>query len=264
MTRLTGAVLTLLFAAPLPGAAAPPVSAPAPALTELYADARQPDISGLWLLTGAFYFAPDRSVPELLGEYKALYARRMQAFDAGRPVDDVTADCLPAGMPHMDVVPYPFEIMQTPGRVTILYEYDSVVRRIPVDPSGSGAGDSGTAASAAAADVDPSYYGVSAGHWEGDTLIVETRHVRADTQVDFTGLPHSDALTITERFRRKDATTLENRITLDDPKAYAAPFTVTRLYRLHPRWKIAEYSCSENNRNRTDAQGRTSSGVTER
>ena len=252
MSRPTGAVLTLLLAAPLPGGAAPP----APTLTALYADARQPDISGLWGITGAFYFAPDKSVPELLGEYKALYARRMQAFDAGRPIDDVTADCLPAGMPHMDVVPYPFEIMQTPGRVTILYEYDSVVRRIPLGAAGNAAtgGD-------AAEDVDPSYYGRSIGHWEGDTLVIETRHIRADTQVDFTGLPHSDALTITERFRRKDATTLENRITLDDPKAYAAPFTVTRLYKLHPRWKIGEYSCSENNRNKTDAQGRTSSGV---
>jgi hypothetical protein len=182
----------------------------------------------------------------------------MRAFNAGHPIDDVTADCLPAGMPHMDVVPYPFEIMQTPGRVTILYEYDSVVRRIPIGAAGSGA-----TSGAAAEDVDPSYYGVSVGHWEGDTLIVETRHIRADTQVDFSGLPHSDALTITERLRRKDATTLENRITLDDPKAYAAPFTVTRLYKLHPKWRIAEYSCTENNRNRTDAQGRTTSGVVE-
>jgi hypothetical protein len=255
MRRLTGLVLALLPGMLGHAAIAAP---PGAALTALYADPRQPDISGLWGITGAFYFAPDQSVPELLGEYKALYARRMQAFNAGHPIDDVTADCLPAGMPHMDVVPYPFEIMQTPGRVTILYEYDSVVRRIPIGAAGSG-----TTSGAAAEDVDPSYYGVSVGRWEGDTLIVETRHIRADTQVDFSGLPHSDALMITERLRRKDATTLENRITLDDSKAYAAPFTVTRLYKLHPKWKIAEYSCTENNRNRTDAQGRTTSGVVE-
>jgi hypothetical protein len=224
-------------------------SAAAPPLNALYADAKQPDLSGIWVVTGQFYFAPDKSLPILQGIYKDLYAKRTEAFKAGIAIDDVTADCLPAGMPHLLVVPYPFEVLQTPGRVTFLYEYDSVVRRVPLDRKAA---------------VDPdlvSYHGDSYGRWQGDTLVIETVNIREDTQLDFSGLPHSDELRITERLRRKDATTLENRITLTDPKAYAQPFTVTRNYRLQPKWKISEYVCEENNRNKRDAEGRTTSGV---
>jgi len=194
--------------------ALPVAWAAAPAPGPLYADPAHADLSGLWLVTGGFYFAPDRSVPKLLGEYKATYARRTEAFNKGVAIDDLTADCLPAGMPHLLTVPYPFELMQTPGRVTFLYEYDSVVRRVATDGS------------VVKADPDKvSYHGDSWGHWEGDALVVETINVRDDTQLDFTGIPHSDALHITERWRRKDARTLENTITLTDAKAFAEPFT---------------------------------------
>lgn len=223
------------------------------ALSSLYADPHQPDISGVWLIKSApeFTFAPDGSVPRLKGKFKALYEKRLQALKSGAPIDDTTANCGPAGLPHLEVVPYPFEIIQTPGRVTMLYEYDSVVRRIPLG---------GTAYPG---DDMPLYYGTSAGHWDGATLVIETTNIRADTQVDDTGVPHSDALRITERVRRLNPTTLQNRITLTDPKAYAAPFTVTRIYTLHPTWHIEEYVCQENNRNRTDAEGRTGTGALE-
>ncbi|MEO8314797.1 MAG: hypothetical protein ABI645_08385 [Pseudomonadota bacterium] len=222
----------------------------APQPGPLYADPTHADLSGMWVSVGGFYFAPDRSVPKLLGEYKSTYARRTEAFKAGVAIDDVTADCLPAGMPHLLSVPYPFELMQTPGRVTFLYEYDSVVRRVPTDGS--------------VTKPDPdnvTYHGDSFGRWEGDTLVIDTVNVRDDTQLDFTGIPHSDALRIRERWHRKDAKTLENTITLTDPKAYAEPFIVTRTYELKPKWKIAEYICEENNRNGRDEQGRTSGGA---
>jgi len=243
-SRMRRALLAggLLIAAVLAGGAAP--------LTALYADPSQPDLSGLWVVTGSFNFAPDQSIPALQGEYKALYDRRKTAFDAGQPIDDVTADCLPSGLPHLLVVPYPFELVQTPGRVTLLYEYDSVTRRIPLGVPHPDL-----------AKVAPTFYGDSVGRWEGDTLVVDTVNIRPDTQVDYTGIPHSDALRITERLKRRDAVTLEDQITLTDPKAYAKPFTVTRLYRLRPKWKVSEYVCQENNRNTTGAEGRTGSGV---
>lgn len=247
------AVVTLASAGGLPPAAPGAEQPLRPALSATYADPAQPDISGLWVVTGAMQYSPDRSVPKLLGEYKELYDKRTQAFKAGIAVDDTTAECLPAGLPHLFIVPYPFEIMQTPGRVTFLYEYDSAVRRVPL-----GVGPP--------AETDPdsaSYNGDSYGHWEGDTLVIETVNVRGDTQLDFTGVPHSDALHITERMHRKDATTLEDRITLTDAKAYAEPFTITRLYRTRPKWKISEYVCEENNRNKPDAQGHTRSGIAE-
>lgn len=225
-------------------AAVPPTG-----LTALYADASRPDISGLWLVTGYFTFSPDQRLPKLKPPYDALYARRMQAFKAGKPIDDVTANCLPPGMPHIMVVPYPFEIVQTLGRVLMLFEYSGQVRRIHTDGTSAGA------------DEDPSYYGFSVGHWEGDTLVVTTDHVRADTQDDFSGLPHSDALVVTERIRRLDHDTLQDQITLTDPKAYAEPFAVTRAYKLHPTWSIGEYVCEENNRNQIQANGVTGFGV---
>jgi hypothetical protein len=232
-------------------------AAPKPAkaaLSATHADAAQPDISGLWVVTGAMYYAPDRSVPRLLGDYKALYDKRTEAFKAGIAVDDTTAECLPAGLPHLFIVPYPFEILQTPGRVTFLYEYDSAVRRVPLGAAPPAQPDSDSA----------SYNGDSYGHWEGDTLIIETLNIRGDTQLDFTGVPHSDALRITERLHRKDANTLEDQITLTDPKAYAEPFTTTRVYRTRPKWKISEYVCEENNRNKPDDQGHTRTGVAQK
>ncbi len=245
------AVAAFAFLVVRPGALPAASKAAKPSLSPTYADPTQPDISGLWVVTGAMYFAPDRALPKLQGEYQALFDKRTQAFKAGIGIDDATANCLPAGLPHLLIVPYPFEILQTPGRVTFLYEYDSVVRRVPLGV-------------APPAHTDPdavSYNGDSFGHWEGDTLVIETVNIRGDTQLDFSGLPHSDALRVTERLHRKDAAMLEDQITLTDPKAYAEPFTVTRLYRTRPKWKIAEYVCEENNRNQTDEHGHTGSGV---
>jgi hypothetical protein len=142
-----------------------------------------------------------------------------------------------------------YQIVQAPGYVMILVEMIHDARIIPLDSRPH---------------LDAKvrqWMGDSRGHWEGNTLVVETINVRDDTQLDFTGIPHSDALHITERWRRKDAKTLENTITLTDPKAYAEPFTATRTYQLKPKWKISEYVCEENNRNARDEQGHTSGGA---
>ena len=244
MKGLLAALLLGLLAAP---AAARP-AAHAPRLTALYADPGHPDLTGIWLVTGWFSFSPDKALPDFKPPYDAIYARRMKAFNAGAPIDDVTADCLPPGMPHIQVVPYPFEVMQTPGRVTLLYEYAGQVRRIYLDGGQP-------------KDPDPTYYGTSIGRWDGDVLAVTTTNIREDTQLDFSGVPHSDALTITERFRRTAPDTLEDRITLDDSKAYARPFTAVRVYKLHKDWTIGEYVCEENNRNKTQDNGVTGFGV---
>src|SRR6516162_5273714 len=101
------AAVALASAACLPVAVSGAPKPGQPALTATYADPAQPDISGLWVVTGAMYYAPDRSVPKLQGEYQALYDKRTQAFKAGVAVDDTTAECLPAGLPHLFIVPYP-------------------------------------------------------------------------------------------------------------------------------------------------------------
>ena len=247
--RLSRSCLALIGLFASAAQAGPAAAAHAAPTNALYADPTQPDISGVWLETGYFTLSPDRAVPQLKPPYDALYAKRMKAFNAGKPIDDVTASCLPPGMPHIMVVPYPFEIVQTPGRVLLLFEYAGQLRRIYLD--GRHPSD----------DDDPTYYGFSTGHWEGSTLVVQTTRIRAETQDDFSGLPHSDVLAITERLRRIDHDTLEDQLTLTDPKAYAMPFTVVRRYQLHPTWTLGEYVCEENNRNEPGANGVTGFGV---
>src|SRR5437016_1182617 len=83
-------------------------------------------------------------------------------------------------------------------------------------------------------------YGTTTGKWEGDTLVVTTTNIREDTQLDFSGPPHSEALTITERFRRTGPDALEDQITLTDPKAFDKPFATTRVYRRHADWTLGE------------------------
>ena len=246
-TRRAGRLFCAVLAAAT-SLVAPALARPHAKLTAMYADPSQPDLTGVWLVTGWFSISPDKALPAFKPPYDALYAKRMAAFNAGAPIDDVTADCLPPGMPHIQVVPYPFEIMQTPGRMTMLFEYAGQVRRIYLDGKEP-------------KDSDPTYYGTSVGRWQGDTLTVTTNNIREDTQADFTGVPHSDELTITEQFRRTAPDTLEDRITLTDPKAYSQPFSTTRIYKLHPDWTIGEYVCEENNRNRIQGDGVTGFGV---
>ena len=74
------------------------------------------------------------------------------------------------------------------------------------------------------------------GHWEGDTLVVATSNIREDTQVDFSGVPHSEALTITERLRRTAPDTLEDQITLTDPKALAEEHQVREFFAPYGEW----------------------------
>jgi len=83
---------------------------------------------------------------------------------------------------------------------------------------------------------------------DGDTLVVDTRGFNGKTWLDQLGKPTTDALHVTERFRRKDFGHLEIRITIDDPKAYTKPWTITQEARLVPNMELMEMICNENNR----------------
>jgi hypothetical protein len=117
----------------------------------------------------------------------------------------------------------------------IIYEYQSLMRQIFMDgrkhPS----------------DLEPTYMGHAIGKFEGDTLIIDTVGFNDKTWLDPMGLPHTDALHVIERMRRVIHDTLEDRYTIDDSKAYAKPWTATRIFKLKPEWQIKEYVCEENN-----------------
>jgi hypothetical protein len=152
--------------------------------------------------------------------------------------DDPTALCLPDGMPREALSPYPTQILQPPGYVVFLYEYEHFFRVVPTDgrPHPS--------------DLELTWMGDPVGKWEGDTLVVDTVGLKP-WQLDAAHNPqhwHTDALHLIERFRRTDAKSLAYELTIDDPKIFTKPWIMKWNMILHPEWKLEEQVCEENNR----------------
>jgi hypothetical protein len=137
------------------------------------------------------------------------------------------------------------KIIQTPALIAILSEdltYRQIFldgRELPKDPS-------------------PSFMGYSVGHWDGDALVVETAGFKDITWLDFNGHPHSEALRITERFRRRDFGHMDIEMTISDPPIYSRPWTITVKADLVPDTEILEYVCAENEKDRRHLVGSAS------
>ncbi len=126
------------------------------------------------------------------------------------------------------------QILQAPGMVAIRYEMIHETRIIPLD----GRPHAGLGLR--------SYMGDPRGHFEGDTLVVETTNFIGG-KVDVGGVPYSEDLKLTERFTRVDANTIDYKVTIDDPKTFIAPWTVEFPIRHEPGYRIFEYACHEGN-----------------
>jgi hypothetical protein len=176
------------------------------------------------------------TAPKLRPEYLARWEVMRQSRMAGSSETDPNANCLSAGMPGMMSMTYGMELQQTKDKITIYGELNDVYRRIYLD---------GRKPSQRTLD-DPTFAGYSVGHWEGDTLVVETVALREDTLLDLFS-PHSDQLTVRERIRFTAPGILEDRITASDPKALIEPFTQIRTYRkaAPPNDELREFSCAE-------------------
>jgi hypothetical protein len=125
-------------------------------------------------------------------------------------------------------------IAQSPDAVSITYEMVHETRVIALDGR------------AHLADGITQYNGNSRGHWEGDTLVVDTHGFTDKTSVG-SGAPNSTSMRTTERIRRIDPDAIEYRITIDDPGTYTAPFTVRAVWTTQPGYEVYEYSCHEGN-----------------
>jgi hypothetical protein len=147
--------------------------------------------------------------------------------------DPVYRSCVPPGVPRIFLQPTPLQIVQIPGEVLMLFEYDSLRRQIFTDGRGHDTA------------LGPSWMGDSIGHWEGNTLVVDTVNFNDTTWIDRVGHPHSDALHLTERIRRINHDHLSVDITIEDSKAYAKPWTAHLEYRLQPTWTLAERFCED-------------------
>ena len=211
-----------------------------------------PNFTGMWFRNGSFLFDPAISVnniakmnppykPEWMAEFDA---HRKKVAETGVNDGDPTAGCLPPGMPRMMSVVYPMEILLTPGQVTIITEWMGQIRRVYTDGRKH------------PEDPDATYVGHSIGHWDKDTLVIDTVAMKGDTRIDQTGMKHSDQIHVIERMRLLDPQTLENQLTLEDPVAFTQPWTVTRTFRRAKAGEeMREFVCLENNRNPIKSDG---------
>lgn len=147
---------------------------------------------------------------------------------------DPILTCLPPGVPRIMLLPFPMQIVQTRDEVLMIFEYDHFIRQIFTDGRGH------------VKDVDQTWMGDSVGRWEGSTLVVDTTGLNDKTWLDQVGHPHSSSLHVVERLQRTDHNTLQDDITIDDPKDYAKPWTGKQTFLLKPDWNLAEYVCEDN------------------
>jgi hypothetical protein len=242
-------------AVPKTRSGAPNLNAPAPRTQD-----RKPDFSGIWRNTLPARLAefgdaaPPRdrtAAPTGLDLFRDvsvglkdglpltpwaadLKKARMESLSKDNP----DAHCLPMGNMQFHTHPQPRKIVQTSNLMVILYEGNAGVRQIFLD--GRPAPKIGT--------VEPWWYGYSTGKWDGDTLVVETVGFKEDGWLDINGSPFTESAKMTERFRRPNYGNLEIEITVDDPKAYTKPWTVTVKQLIVLDNEMIEFICAENER----------------
>src|SRR6266699_2250410 len=180
-----------------------------------YGAAAAPDLSGIYWATqydAKIQIAGGSDLP-LTAAGRAAYDKNIAGLKDGSVTDAARKYCVPDGLPRVLATPYPFEIIQAPpGQITLIYELSHQVRMIAMDkplPKDE------------ELTVLPFFNGHSVGHFEGDTLVVESAGFKENTFVDATGAPHTDELRTVERIRRISPTQLENVITIHDLNYYS-------------------------------------------
>jgi hypothetical protein len=216
----------------------PKLDAPAPRSAD-----GKPDLSGVWRVRQSSYLVyvtSDLKPDEILPWAAAVYKQRAENFR--RDTDGIK--CLPPG-PKAGIsgLAFPMKIVQTPSLVVVLYEYQTIYRQIFTDGR------------ALPDDPNPTWMGYSVGHWEGDTLVATTAGFNDRTSLDLGGHPHTEALRVTERFHRRDFGHIDLQVTLEDPKAYARPWTLPVELELTPGEELIEYFC-ENERDAAHMVGK--------
>ena len=148
---------------------------------------------------------------------------------------DYTGACLPFGLTRSMNTPEPMQFMQSGTYLAFLFEQNSWFTVVPIDGRAHGKG-------------IPTWFGDSVGHWEGDTLVIDTVNFNGKTRLDTVGHPHSEQLHLTQRFSRPDLGHITYEVIVDDPKTFTRPWKNVRTLTLRTDWEIMEYSCEENNK----------------
>jgi len=162
----------------------------------------------------------------------------------GQQDKDPNVHCMPRGAPRIWTDDYYKRIIQTPERLIILTERNMQYRQIFTDGR------------PLLADPNPTWNGYSTGKWDGDTLVIQTTGFRDDLWLDANGNPLTNAGKMTEKIRRPNFGTLQIEITVDDPKAYAAPWTITMNQPIVLDGELLDYYCLENEKDSAHMVGK--------
>src|SRR5581483_5824646 len=209
---------------------------PAPKLAD-----GKPDFSGVWSTDRNLIYDITDALKK--GDTLPIQPWALKLAKERQSQDDPEARCLPTGVPRL--APYPWSIVQGPQHIYIMFEGNiHSYRQIFMD--GRKHSD----------DPTPTWYGESIGHYEGDTLVVDTIGFNDKFWFDFAGHPHTEQLHIVERYRRPDFGHLEWETTITDPGAYTRPFTVYGHSTLETNTNFMEYICQENNQDVNHIHGK--------
>ena len=220
----------------------------------------KPDLSGVWQVEGE-----PRGPAALFGIGESINSKYFRNILADFPADqqpltplgvellrkntaagafNPLLNCFPDGVPHGDLLPEPFKIVNSRGVIVMLYEVETTFRQIymdgrklPVDPS-------------------PRYQGYSVGRWDGDALVIDSSGFTDTGWIDARGTPHTEAMQVTERFRRRDYGHIDLTVTVRDPKVFTRDITFTVVLDLMPDTDVFEHYCLENERDDAHFPGR--------
>jgi hypothetical protein len=231
----------------------PNLNAPAPRTPD-----GKPDLSGIWdiehnrpcpkdgcpdMPVGQEFFNIGWGLKDHVLPYQPWAAEITKKRTAENGKDDPITHCLPAGIVHTLTQPLMRKIIQLPKLVLILSESNTIYRQIFADGR-------------PLPEINqPVIDGYSVGKWEGDTFVVLSTGFPDGLWLDRNGSPLTDAGKITERFRRVNFGKLEIEITVDDPKAYTAPWTIKLNQTLLPDTELIGYTCLENEKDAAHIQG---------
>src|ERR1700733_14408884 len=220
----------------------------------------KPDLSGIWQaaaeprgpgLFGLGESPNSKYFRDVLSDFKPgeepltpagaeLLKQHAQAGGASSPF----LNCLPDGVPHADLLPEPFKILQMPGEVVMLFEVETTFRQIFIDGR------------KLPADPSPSWQGYSVGRWEGDTLVVDTAGFNDLSWLDARGHGHSEEMRVEERFHRRDFGHIDVAVTITDPKTFTKPIAINFVEGLLPDTDVFEHICFENEKDAAHVPGR--------
>ncbi|MGC3980260.1 MAG: hypothetical protein QM808_03285 [Steroidobacteraceae bacterium] len=204
------------------------------ALSSIATAATPPDLSGVWQVSAAVreLKTTDGKAPPLLPDAQKTYDERRAQLKQGKASFDTTQRCKPMGQPRImyDSKDFPFDIVQTPKKIFIGYQWNRQPRHIYIDENHSG--------------ISPVFYGYSSGRWEGNTLVVQVVGIDDSTLLDASGLPHSDAMKLTERYQLKNnGQQLEVRYSFDDPSTFSKNWDAVVTFNKIPNGRVAEDIC---------------------